>query len=212
MSFDTYNITDQINLLAFDRQRKLASTFMRFQEHYESPEFRNTTFTRDDYKEWYRDETGSFTYFEDWNGFNIPSSTMKPFYEGDFDPLHDHEKTLLDHLQDEPTPFYLIGIHRERENPGRDLTHETAHGLFHTDDEYRDTVKQILSSYDTSTARNELLGTGGYHNAVITDEIHAYSIANPESLDATLPNSLQSELQTVFNKHSKKNNVNRPSV
>jgi hypothetical protein len=82
-----------IHLLVFDNQYDLASTFLRFQEHYESPEFAGKVFTLDEYKNWYINHSpraskdGVFTYYEDWNGFNIPSKILKPFYGGKFSPL-----------------------------------------------------------------------------------------------------------------------------
>lgn len=86
MEIDKKKITDKINLLVFENQKELASTFVRFQEHYESPEFAGKTFSLEEFKEWYIKnsekgrETGEFTYYEDWSGFNIPSYVMRPFY------------------------------------------------------------------------------------------------------------------------------------
>lgn len=63
----------------FSSQEELASTFLRFQEHFESPSFKGKIFSLDDYKRWYikhspnGQKTGEFTYYSDWSGFNIPS-------------------------------------------------------------------------------------------------------------------------------------------
>ena len=75
---------------------QLASTFLRFQEHYGSPRFRGRRFTLEEYMDWYAAEYGGFTYFDDWEGFNIPSWVLSPFRNGEFDPLLRKEKKLLD--------------------------------------------------------------------------------------------------------------------
>lgn len=70
----------------FDDPHDCAATFLRFQEHYESPEFRGKIFTLEEYQRWYiahsprGQTTGAFTYEEDWTGFNIPSEILDPFY------------------------------------------------------------------------------------------------------------------------------------
>ncbi len=45
MQFRVHSIHPQIFLLSFPTQEYLAKTFLRFQEHYESPEFRGKIFS-----------------------------------------------------------------------------------------------------------------------------------------------------------------------
>ena len=52
---------------------------MRFQEHYESPEFTGTVFTVGAFRKWYAETYGAFTYASDWSGFNIPGTVLEPF-------------------------------------------------------------------------------------------------------------------------------------
>src|SRR5512138_554281 len=80
-------IADRIFVVRFDTLYELASTFLRFQEHYESPRFRNRIFSLEEFMDWYAEKTGAFTYFTDWSGFNVPSSTFEAFYRGKFNPL-----------------------------------------------------------------------------------------------------------------------------
>ena len=102
MNIDHRLLTPHIHLLSFDTQHDLTSTFLRFQEHYESPRFKGEVFTLDEFQDWYIKnspngiETGKFTYHTDWNGFNIPSHILKPFYEGKFDPLSFDEQAILE--------------------------------------------------------------------------------------------------------------------
>lgn len=167
--------------LSFPNQEELTKTFLRFQEHFESPKFRGKIFTLDEYKEWYTKtnpnsiKKGRFTYYEDWNGFNIPSYILKPFYEGKFDPLSEREKILLDTFADKKGKFYIIGTH-EKVDASSYLKHELAHGLFYSNPEYKQDVIEALEKVPTEEKErlSRYLENKGYHPAVIFDEIHAY--------------------------------------
>jgi hypothetical protein len=76
-----------VYLLRSKTQYELASTFLRIQEHYESPFFSGKIFSLEQYMDWCAARTGSFTYYEDSSGFSVPSSALQPFYEGKVDPL-----------------------------------------------------------------------------------------------------------------------------
>jgi hypothetical protein len=175
-------IVENVFNVNFDTQEKLASTFLRFQEHYESPEFKGKTFTLEEFKEWYTanstkgKETGKFTYYEDWGGFNIPSHILKPFYEGSFEPLSKKEKKLLDTFKDKKDKkFYIIGTFSGKEREYL-LKHETAHGLFYTNPDYRHEVLNELDKLDPKTRNNinKVLEKFGYNSDVWVDESHAY--------------------------------------
>ncbi|HVY01919.1 MAG TPA: hypothetical protein VHA12_04110, partial [Candidatus Nanoarchaeia archaeon] len=87
--------------IQFSTRLLLTSTFLRFQEHYESPKFRGKIFSLEEYKKWYISnspkgkETGKFTYYEDWSGFNIPGHVLEPFFQGKFDPLSLEEQHFI---------------------------------------------------------------------------------------------------------------------
>src|SRR5687767_6039954 len=88
-------IADGIFVVRFQSQYELASTFLRVQEHYESPRFRNRVFSLEQFMDWYARRYGAFTYYEDWAGFNVPSTALAAFYQGKFDPLLRKEQRLL---------------------------------------------------------------------------------------------------------------------
>lgn len=50
MKIGAREIVDRIHVATFDTQRELCSTFLRFQEHYESPEFRGKVFSLAEYR------------------------------------------------------------------------------------------------------------------------------------------------------------------
>jgi hypothetical protein len=188
-----------VYLLRFSTQYDLASTFLRVQEHYESPKFHGRVFTLEQFMDWYATEHGKFSYYEDWAGFNVPSTALQPFYEGKFDPLSEKEKRLLALFKGLKERFYVIGIYRGSVG---DLTHELAHALFFTDAGYRRDVRKAMSAYDTSVLERQL-AKAGYAKHVIPDETQAYLIAPSGRLgtasDALRP--LRRRLRDLFRQH-----------
>lgn len=165
-------IADGIYHLNFPTQHLLASTFLRFQEHYESPKFAGKAFTWKEFAAWYKAEYGAFSYFEDWSGFNIPSRVLDAFYRGDFDPLTRRESAFLDLFRSVEGRFYIIGTYTEKVDEGT-LRHETAHGLYYRDDEYRARAQKILETVDLEPIY-AILTELGYGPNVLEDEAHAY--------------------------------------
>ena len=74
-------IAPGVFLLRYQSQYELATTFLRFQEHYESRRFRNRVFSLEDFMDWYASRFGGFTYYQDWAGFNLPSTAFTAFYQ-----------------------------------------------------------------------------------------------------------------------------------
>jgi hypothetical protein len=193
-----HKLADGIYLLRFKTQYELAATFLRVQEHYESPRFSGRIFSLEQYMDWYAARFGDFTYYQDWAGFNVPSTALQPFYQGKFDPLIEKEKRLLRLFKNVRGRFYVIGVY----NPG-DLTHELAHALFFTDADYRRAAREAMRGYDTSALKNQL-AKAGYAKHVIADEVHAYLIAPSGKLGAAsrLLGPLRRKLRALFRQHS----------
>jgi hypothetical protein len=166
-----------IYLLTFPTQHLLCSTFLRFQEHYESPKYRGQVFSLEEFMDWYANDHGAFTYLTDWAGFNIPSRVLRPFREGLFGPLTQKEQALLDLFRDVPEPFYVIGTYQERRDV---LAHEFVHGLFTTVPGYADDVQRAVSGMKTDSL-NKWLAKIGYHPEVFVDETNAYLLTGLSS-------------------------------
>jgi hypothetical protein len=164
-----------IYLVAARTPYEIASTFLRFQEYYESPKFRGRYFSLEEFMDWYAAENSGFSYFDDWEGFNIPSWVFRPFREGRFDPLLKKERKLLSLIADVADPFYLIGACRPFALPN--LKHEFVHGCFYTDRRYRAQVLAVLRKAKARTFHEALRRLGGYHPSRWPDEINAYSLA-----------------------------------
>ncbi len=207
-------IAKNIFHIKFSTQEELTSTFLRFQEFFESPEFRGKVFTLEEYKKWYVDNspegkrTGEFTYYTDWNGFNIPSTVLEPFYNGDFDPLSEREKEFLALFRERKGErFYIIGTHGKNEK--QLLKHEIAHGLFYTNPEYKKEVLEILKKI-SSEKREEInmffQKSGGYHSEVWDDETHAYGLCSLEKLEKNKIDisdllGIREELNLIFERY-----------
>jgi len=194
-----------IFLLEFESQVDLTSTFLRFQEHYESPEFRGKIFSLNEYKDWYTKLKGDFTYYTDWSGFNIPSYVLAPFYEGKFNPLSESEKQILELFRDVSQTFYIIGVYGmpDEKQMKHLLEHEIAHGLFYTEPTYKKKVLKILEKYNLEGLKDWLRSLGGYHEEVLLDEVHAFGLSGSKKLTVKIDESMRQELQTLFEEYIK---------
>ena len=188
----------------------MAATFIRFQEHYESPRFRGKIFSRTQYKNWYRTEkNGHFSYYEDWTGFNIPSYVFRPFYDGDVRFKTDREIRLLEEFKElylSGSKFYVIGAPAGAVST---LNHEIAHGLYYTNPTYKKSVDEVLESIDLAPIYRWLSSLGGYHDSVLADEAHAYlgtgdnhdALFLKMGIDPTLYKDAIQRLQVLFRQY-----------
>lgn len=184
MLFKKIELAPNIIHLKFKRKRDLTRHFLRFQEHFESPKFRGKVFSLSEFKPWYKKEKGktSFTYYEDWSGFNFPSKTLKPFLEGKFNPLSGYEKKIIKTLEGYSGKFYVIGTFKDA-----DLKHELAHALFYVDDQYHAKVMKILASIDKKVFIDRFIEMRGYHPSVWDDEVHAYLLETASYIREEFP-------------------------
>lgn len=169
-------------LLDFETREELLKTFIRFQEYYESPEFKGKVFSVEEYSKWYVDyyKKESFSYYEDWSGCNVPSYVFDFFRQGQMNPLSAREQSLLAILPSDGLPYYVIGVFQG----GSDsvIEHEICHALFYSNEEYKNKVLEELSKYDTTDVQKYVLELG-YHDSVLLDEVHAYICASKDSLE-----------------------------
>jgi|SRR3989339_238508 len=206
LKIEKKKITKNIYLLIFKNQYDITSTFLRFQEFYESPKFQGKIFTLEEYKKWYSKlKGGKFTYYTDWNGFNIPSKVLIPFYEGKFNPLSEKEKQILDLFKNDKGKYYIIAIHKRDKNYKETLKHEIAHGLFYTQPKYKSVIIKLIKRFKLEEAKKTLL-KAGYSKEVLDDEIQAYSIDSSGKLKPSIPRELKKEIRKIFLKFYKNTN------
>lgn len=171
-------------LLTFSSQYLLASTFIRFQEFYESPKFKNKLVSLEEFMDWYSFKyKNSFTYFDDWGGFNIPGYVIKEI-ERYKNRLNEKETHLLKlfHQEIEGTKiFYVIGVWKKYEYKKMTKEHEIAHGMFTLNGKYRNEVIAEIRKYNIKKFKKKLKKMR-YDESVLIDEINAYMISDPREI------------------------------
>ena len=204
-----FRISERIYLLEYKDNKDLASSLLRFQEFYESPWFQGKFFSLSQYKALYIKKFGRFTYYKDWDGFDIPGWVLKPFYAGRFNPLTKKEKLILALFKKEKSKFYIIGVslkknlHKFKE----EIRHELAHAMFYTDRAFKRGILACLGKYDLTSMKVAVKKDIDYASRVIPDELQAYIIADPEDLKCRIPKRLKSGLDAIYAKHAKRINL-----
>lgn len=197
-------MTNPIYLIESSNRQVLAATFMRFQEYYESPEFKGKVFSVDDFVQWYANKFGSFSYSKDWYGFNIPSKVLEPFKWGQFDPLTPLEQNLLNVCRDAVEDFYVIGVTPSAEYFAETVRHEFAHGAFHVNSDYRKEVERCVKDYNIKPIHNGLHQMG-YCDDVMADETNAYVLVEPDTIQEYVSvqntKNLREKLDMIFKKY-----------
>jgi hypothetical protein len=172
---------------AYDR----AMLFSRYQEFYESPikGIRNRFFTLEGLMKRYRDhyKKETFTYPEDWAGYNIPSYSLEKAIEKFGDKYMTEYDEIMQHIVSECETksyslnnctkhnWYLIGTDNFK---SRTMNHEMAHALYYTNSEYKRNCDALISKIkksDYNKLNKALVGIGYLDNKkIIDDEIQAF--------------------------------------
>lgn len=195
-------ISDQITALTYKDRMSLCQAFCRIEEYYESPEFQGRVFTLGEYRKWYSDRYGSWSYYKDWSGFNIPSDAFKPFFEGMFDPLDVSESEIVDLFKYKEGHFCVIGTFEGGDSDV--FEHEICHAMYATNESYKAEVDSLLEKYDLSTLKKHLMAELGYNESVVMDECHAYICESNKWLDEKkieYPRDLVNLLKNVKHRH-----------
>ncbi|MBX4191895.1 hypothetical protein KW798_00180 [Candidatus Parcubacteria bacterium] len=209
--FEPHIISPQIYFLKFKEPGRMASALMRFQEFYESPNFKGKYFTREEFNTWYTEAHKGSHYVQDWGayGFNFPSAVLKDFYAGHFDPLTQDEQDILDYFAQVSSDFYVIATSPASSNEM--IGHEIAHALYFLNSDYKKEVEEILSQVDTEPLEHFLTTHpeyASYHPDVLDDEVHAYLSQTTEELTENGFNvepyaEATKRLQAVYEKYTK---------
>ena len=188
--------------ISAESQEELGNTFMRFQEYYESPQFKGQIFTVGQVRSWYSSTYGANTYEKDWMGYNFPSTVLKPFRDGLFDPLTNEEQELIKLFQYRHDSFYIIGAQTDDV-----LRHELSHALYGYSVKYRISIDQLIKKYqkDLKLTIKYILDKG-YDKAVINDELQAYITDNDdEFIQKNTPKNIIEQINQLYEYHSKQN-------
>ncbi len=166
-----------------------AMLFCRYQEFYESPfeNIKGQPFDLMSYMRTYKNHKNSnvFTYPKDWMGYNIPSHSLKECLSNVFVKhtkecginvydycMKDIVDSITQHLGSEK-PFYILGVDNLESDV---MEHEVAHGLFYTDNEYKEKTIAAYNKlpHNVKEEMKNILLDMGYCEEVIIDETQAY--------------------------------------
>lgn len=182
-SFGRVDCDYQIFEIVSSRKSDVARIVVRPQVHYDNKEFKGKIFSLDEFKKYYSGDK-EFTYYYDWNGFNMPDNAIKKFLDGKFNPLSPEEKWLMDNIRDNvdtSNPYYILGYSND-DKPT--VNHERAHALYYLSPEYKKEADGIVDSIPKSElgTLNEFLRVRNYHPSVYEDEMQAYLMADKDYL------------------------------
>lgn len=181
--FELIEVRPKIFLMSFPESYDLAMYFLRYQEFYESPsdQYRGHSFEILDFMKWYSITNGNgvFTYPDDWEGFNIPGSTIKQVWDLGITDRNKYDYEMLKVYQEcqekAGDNFYLIGAPINDKNSVT-LRHEIAHGFFYTTPKYYQNMSELVAELPQNlhNIMTEELYNLGYVQHVYVDEIQAY--------------------------------------
>ena len=177
--------------LVVDRHTPLCDTFMRPQEYYESPVFKNKCFTQADVL-LNNMKSLKESYYDSWAGFNIPVKCMKILGNANFYPLSKEETRFVEAFK--YIKFgYILGV-STRAKPDV-LVHELSHALFYLERRYRKQCLKVLKQYNLTKERKKLLKMG-YDQSVLDDEIIAYFVGDAEYFKGHT--DIKNKLKTIY--------------
>lgn len=182
-------VKPRIYCVTVDDDYDRAMLFCRYQEFYESPykKFRGKPFTWMEYMRFYKTswKKRTFTYPDDWSGYNIPSNILGSgvdlFYkETEYDVIMNDiyfHCSIDSQNKNNGTRcnWYLIGASSKDLNT---MDHEIAHGLYYTNKEYKKEVVKLINNikpthYDK--LKKKLIKMGYVDDKkIICDEIQAF--------------------------------------
>jgi hypothetical protein len=191
-------------------------TMFRISEFSEGkPGIKDCLFTSDQFIDAYSDEKGDIDYFSYWEGFNITVEVFNKFLYLFGEPdLSKREWSIMKYLHDNNIPddgFFMCMV----EGDLMTLRHETAHGYYFEDEEYRHKCMGLLDNLATLRHINNKLVRDGDVNCVynrfykhlldmdyigenIPDEMHAYLVAyDQEEWNECFPSIKYEEVKDV---------------
>lgn len=182
-------VKPRIYCVTVDDDYDRAMLFCRYQEFYESPykKFRGKPFTWMEYMRHYKLDwkKRTFTYPDDWSGYNIPSNMLHKAHhlfcgDTEYDLVMNDiywycAKDSMEKNDGRQSDWYLIGASSK---DLKTMDHEIAHGLYFTNDEYKKSVSKLIKQIKPTHYEKlkKKLVKMGYVNdkKIIDDEINAF--------------------------------------
>lgn len=173
-----------------ENNRDVCLALHRLSAFYESPILAGKRFTHDQWLETIMDGEGNmniyewfgefYSYFQYWDGFNLPKKVLDKFECVFKDSLTDREKAIIKAARKLPHDGYIIALTENGLQTTR--RHEFAHALFYTIKAYKQESLAVVASMPQSL-KDKIwanLQRYGYSLDVLSDEIEAYLVAFDE--------------------------------
>jgi hypothetical protein len=196
MNIEIKKHADKIYIAEFDSRYELTMTFVRLQEFYESPVFKGTYFTLEEFMDYWCKEMGNgcFTYTSVWSGFNVPGKIISKFMDllvknssvrkKEFELLKLLNQKLRED-NEELENIYLIALSKDSKNNEVIMEHEVAHALYALNKEYKKSIDILIKNLDKKIVKeaSSVISKMGYCKEVIKDEMQAYWSTNIDACD-----------------------------
>ena len=213
-----------VYVITYDTQYDLCMSFVRMQEFYESPKFRNKYFTLEEFMDYWSIEqgNGSFDYPARWSGFNLPSKVIDKWvnlYAGSDNvmSIRDRECEILETIdtlgweeavdEEPPSKYYVIGVNEGKSEEVRKnvIEHECAHALYYLCPAYKKECNGLIGEMEDARKDKALdkLSKMGYGKNVFKDEMQAY-FSTEEQISALKGLSGIKEFAQNLNKYKEK--------
>ncbi len=169
-------------LVSHENPIDLGQLFLRAQEFFESPNpgFVGSQFTVAEYVKWYSEnvsEEKTFSYFDDFQGYNVPGEVVDKFLETPILDMNPHDLLFARIAQAvkvaQNGPYYIVGA---RLSKAALYEHELAHGMWALRPEYHKEAAALVAALPIKVREEmeQALAKEGYSEAVMEDELHAY--------------------------------------
>lgn len=212
--FNIEEVKPNIFHFLFKDSRKMSLHFVRFEELYESnlKGIRNSKFTLvqfiEEYSKKYSKDKHTFTYMNDWGGFNVPDYIFDLALSlGHYKDFTEYDNEMISAVQEckdksQYNKIYIIG------SCGKNgyLRHEIAHGMWYTNAAYKKEMSDLILTLDKTKKKNfyKALTDLKYCKEVLPDEAQAYlSTGLCEELYNIFDKSIEKKFKKIFNKYYK---------
>ena len=200
-------VDKNIYLVNSSSRRELGMLFLRYQEYYESPNvnIRGKSFTLVEHQYFYaqdmKKKNNSFTYLDDWVGYNIPAYIIKEVHDLGIQDKNHYDNIMIGlhnmiKMYSNGEPSYLIGCLSEDKDT---IQHELAHARFFTNKEYKDKVTEAIEKSPLFNELCQAIIDKGYCKEVCIDEINAFLKCRDKIIETNTPSSFN-ELEGLIKK------------
>lgn len=204
--FDYLEIHSNVYYLKFKDNIDVSLSFWRYQEYYESKQFKGRVFTLSDFVHHYGvKHDQDFTYFGYWSGFNLPSWVLFEVWKRGIKDENKYDLAFKKFVQKiGKRKFYIISCFPKDTET---LKHEIAHGLYTMNLNYQKEIKRELRRVPRKISKRafKMLSKSGYHRSVHQDELHAYMLSGQSpDYDFKGDEKYSRRLQEIYTKYARR--------